>query len=583
MLRSRRGSVAVITGLVLASLIGAAALVVDLGLAFARRQSLQSATDMAALSAGWNLPATTATAVTTSATQGLSTNNFPGSAISGYPTIGLYTANPAVAPAARYVAGAKWACGGLASNALLLSSTTTSPVELGRVITTITSLSSTVSATVTRNVDAAFTVGSGLVSVSQASVMNAVLGQLLGVNLSLTAVDYNNLLNANVNGLAFSNALASQLGVTAGTYDGILSSSATVGQVLAAEATVLNTQGSGATAAVTSLDKIKQAISLAAAPTFSVGQLIAFGAWGGQTVGSTAAPAAVFGSLRVYDLLSLAAQAANGQHAITINQTGISIPGLATMSLSVTVIEPPEPAYYVFGPPCTVAHTAQIRAQLNLQMLQLLSITGIVSNAVVTLPVYVEVASGTATLVGVGCPTAAPGTITASIDAQSSAGLVDIGMVTSNAMNNFSSEPTVSPATLVNVAGILTVTGSSQAQLLPGNQTLTFSFPAPQLQTSSQEQSMSSTGSSSTPVGSTLNSGLTGTSLTITVLGLPVSGLLRPTIVNALQPILSSVLGGTTPVIDGILQALLGALGLSVGNVTVWVGGARCGPPVLVH
>ena len=60
-------------------------------------------------------------------------------------------------------------------------------------------------------------------------IENALLGALLGTHLSLSAMDYNALASANVDALDFSSALATQLHLTAGTYDSVLQSSATVG------------------------------------------------------------------------------------------------------------------------------------------------------------------------------------------------------------------------------------------------------------------------------------------------------------------------------------------------------------------
>jgi uncharacterized membrane protein len=593
-LHDRRGQVAIITALVLVVFVGLAALVVEVGLAYSRRTSLQAATDMAVLDGAWQLPVTTnsgftgenastATSVTSATTAGLAANGYSGAAVTGWPTVGRYTPNPATVPASRYVANASLTntvgtntCASM--NAVQLESRTISPLYFGRSISNASALSPQVLATATRNVDAAFRVGSGLVSVGQTGVANAVLTSLLGSTVTLTAVDYQNLLNANVNALAFANALASQINLTAGTYSGLLQSEASVGNIIAAELAVLESQGSVASAAVTSLEKLQAQVSASGAVQLSVGQLLDFGTWDGQQIGSsTAPPAAVFGTLNAYDLITFAAQAANGSDALSINQTGISIPGVATLSVALSAIEPPKPSYYSFGTPCTVAHTAQVRLQLQLSVG--ISVLGL-GLVTLNLPVYVEIANGTATLLNISCPTSAPGTTIATINAQSGVGLVEVGTVTPAAMNDFTSEPTVTATNLISlVGGLVSAAGSATVPIAAASSTMQFSFASPSSQTSTQTQEMSST-SALTTIGPSLLSGLSA-SLTVNLLGIPIVTI-PSWLLSALGAILSPVGTALSP-LDAILQSLLGALGIGVGNVTVFAGGARCGPPVLVQ
>jgi uncharacterized membrane protein len=106
-----------------------------------------------------------------------------------------------------------------------------------------------------------------------------------------------------------------------------------------------------------------------------------------------------------------------------------------------------------------------------------------------------------------------------------------------------------------------------------------FSFASPSSQTSTQTQEMSST-SALTTIGPSLLSGLSA-SLTVNLLGIPIVTI-PSWLLSALGAILSPVGTALSP-LDAILQSLLGALGIGVGNVTVFAGGARCGPPVLVQ
>jgi uncharacterized membrane protein len=128
---------------------------------------------------------------------------------------------------------------------------------------------------------------------------------------------------------------------------------------------------------------------------------------------------ALNGNVSVLSLLSVALQVANGQSAAAA-ATNISLPPLANVGLRVKVIEPPTiaigpPGYYSDGTAKTQAHTGQVRAELNVQVLtaaggdnNLLNIplllrVSLPAGQLINLPVYVEVASGDANLEDVRC------------------------------------------------------------------------------------------------------------------------------------------------------------------------------------
>ncbi|TIX39889.1 MAG: hypothetical protein E5V19_05605, partial [Mesorhizobium sp.] len=84
---------------------------------------------------------------------------------------------------------------------------------------------------------AMFSVGSRLLSVN-GGILNSLLSGLLGTNISLSVMDYNALISADVNVLSFVDALAVQLQLTGVSYSDVLASKATVGQVATALANV---------------------------------------------------------------------------------------------------------------------------------------------------------------------------------------------------------------------------------------------------------------------------------------------------------------------------------------------------------
>ncbi|TIQ64361.1 MAG: hypothetical protein E5X64_41605, partial [Mesorhizobium sp.] len=68
--------------------------------------------------------------------------------------------------------------------------------------------------------------------------LNALLSKLLGGNISLSVMDYNALIAADVNLLSFIDALAVQQQLTGVSYSEVLASKATVGQIATAMADV---------------------------------------------------------------------------------------------------------------------------------------------------------------------------------------------------------------------------------------------------------------------------------------------------------------------------------------------------------
>jgi hypothetical protein len=125
-------------------------------------------------------------------------------------------------------------------------------------------------------------------------------------------------------------------------------------------------------------------------------------------------------------------------------------------------------------------------------------------------------------------------------------------------MKNFTTEPTVSNATIVNDSPVVTVTGSATQSIAQGSNTLPFTFAPPDQQTASQSYMISSIAGRSNAVGASLMSGLVN-NMKITVVGV---GLSTKIVSSALSPLLTT---------------------LSVGNVTVTASGARCSAPILVQ
>src|ERR1700761_7018173 len=198
------GGVASIIGVMMMILgLGLTILVVDAGHLYLAKRRLQSAVDAAALAAAGDPANASALAAK------ILTRN-------GYDTTatvetGQYTADPSIALANRFVAGA------MVLNAVRVTKTIPSPEFFAGVLGMDQTATVAATATAARIPGVAYAAGTGLASLNNGA-LNQMLGALLGTNLSLSLVNYNGLASTNVDALTFLDQLATKVGVTAGTY-----------------------------------------------------------------------------------------------------------------------------------------------------------------------------------------------------------------------------------------------------------------------------------------------------------------------------------------------------------------------------
>lgn len=542
----QRGNFAIMGAALMTLVIGCAALGVDLGTIFADRRRTQSTTDLAAIVAASNL-----TNATNAATATVTANNYPASDLVSV-QLGTYTANSATSPQARFVTPAVGT-----ANAARVTLTTQTPLYFAKFFTGASQYNITTSATATSTQMASFAIGSRLLSVN-GGLLNAMLGGMLGTTLSLSVMDYQSLASANINAFSFLSAVATRVNLTAATYNTVLTSNIKVSDIIAA---MLSAQqaANGASSATTALSSISQAMN-GVTTQMQLGSLIDVGPYGGLSTG-TPPPMGVAVSL--LQLLNATAQVANGTHQIATGLT-ISLPGIASVSLVATVGERAQgSSWLAVDTQGASVHTAQTRILLQIQLLG----TGPVS--VVNLPVYVEIASGTATLNAVSC--GYPDISTSSVTLGVTPGIVNawIGNVTLADMNNFTTEPNPPAATLVNL-GLITVTGRANAYM--GNTTptnVTFNY--------AEIQALTSQTVTTTNFTSSLTSSLLGNlSLNVNIigLGLPIPGL---------GSTVAGILSGATGSVDQLLASVLQTLGVGIGQADVWVTGVRCDGAVLVN
>ena len=537
-----RGNFAMFSAGLMTLMIGCAGLAIDLGTIFADRRKTQSTADLAAIVAAANLsnPVNAATATVTQ-------NNYPASALVKVET-GTYTANSAIAPQARFVTPAV-----AIPNAARVTLTTKTPLYFARYLTGASYFNITTTATATSTEMATFAIGSRLLSVN-GGALNALLGAMLGTTLSLSVMDYNALISAKIDALDFLSALATRVNLTAGTYNDLLNSNVKVGDIIAAALTTQQITN-GANAATTALSTISQAVT-GSSTKISPGTLIDLGPFANLTIGQKPKVGA---SVSVFDLINTVAQIANGSNQIATS-VNLGLPGLANVSVVVTIGERPVGSSWIaMGTQGVSVHTAQTR------ILATINVLGSGSIASINLPVYVEVASGTATLNAVSC--GHPNINTSQVTIGVTPGIVDawIGNVTMADMTNFTTKPNPPPATLVTVLGI-PITGLAHAGM--GNTTPTnvnFSY--------SDIQAGTKKTVTTTNFLTSLTSSLLG-DLTLNIGGIPLPGL---------GALVTGILSAVTSPIDQVLASLLSTLGIGLGQVDVWVLGIRCDGAVLVN
>jgi uncharacterized membrane protein len=218
---------------------------------------------------------------------------------------------------------------------------------------------------------AALTIRSTLASIdgARASLLNAVLGGMLGGSLALDAVAYDGLATSRLQLLAYLDQLALTLGIAAGRYEQVLDTAVPVGTLLQAAATVLTRQGDTAQATLGALDALRLAANVPGAqPLVRLGSLI--------RVQSGTPAAALAVDLQVFQLVEAMVQLANGSNGL-VASVPLGVPGLVNLTASARVIEPPQLSAIgdpglarldPTGPNAIAVRTAQVRTLITVEL-----------------------------------------------------------------------------------------------------------------------------------------------------------------------------------------------------------------------
>jgi uncharacterized membrane protein len=598
-----KGVIAPTTAVVLAVLIGMVGMVTDASVWYAQRRQLQAATDAAALAAA---PfAESATAARAAANNALVANGLdPNSVVVAFATGQFCLEN---AMGARFQTGGCAGAVGEPNNAVRIATGMGTPLFLSRLFTSsaVTERRISTEATAARINQAGIAAGTGLANLN-GGLANAVLSSLTGGSVALTAAQYDGLLRTNVDALTFLDALAARAGVVAGTYGALLDSDVGVGDIIDAQIAALSQQNlvASTAAAIAGLQALRGQI--AGNPRIALGRLFDLGLWRDQQVGEGASPSALHAGLNLMQLTSFSLQLADRNHAATVPSSSIGIPGLASVRVTATAIEPPVRPYFAFGPEGTRVHSAQVRLKLDLNVLNLVPQLGVG----VTVPLYIEAASGDAAIDEISCNGNPDTDALVKVAARGGIANVYIGAPSDDAMNNFSApvaESAITPVRVLNlgIPGILTLADTAaRAHVSIGSTTgaattLTFvqpngpvtqpvpptrqgviGWPAVDGQPASPPVvARATSGSLPTNLVGGLVDTLSVRACTLMVLRVCVAPvqLVGPQVgvlYDVLKPVLASL--------DGVVDGLLRTLGVQLGYVDVAVTGVRCGHPALV-
>ena len=544
LLNDKRGTTTIVFAASAVAMMAMAGLVCDVGNIFSAKRRLQGTTDLAAISAATDLLNANAAAYATAGD-----NAYQGGEVTNV-ELGVYTPNPAIPPASRFQPSASGS-----ANAARVTMTHAQPIFFGQVFALAggnagpvqTNVPITTQALAVNQDVANFAIGSR-VAAFNGGVINALLSATIGGNVSLSAADYTALASTNVDMFGVARALALQEGLVGGTYGQAFSGTVPVEKFLSALVTA-------APNAATPLQQLQQQASLGSA-TIDLSKMVNFGPYANLSL-SDPEPN-VTASASVLSLVQGSAQLGGASHLITLNNISANIPGIASVNGQMTIGEPAQGSTLVaVNATGSTVHTSQLRLLLQV------GLVGAPPASVVTLPLYLEVGYGTAQLSSLSCNALDATSTTASLGV--TPGLLNgwVGTVTTAQLTNYQTEPAPTPGTVVNVPGVLTVTGTANAQVTAPPATVPFSY------TDIQNQVIKT--SSTTDLLASLLTNLTqNTKLQVNGVALP-----------GLQPAILGTLAVAVSPVDQLVNGLLQTLGAGVGQADTSINGARCGAAIL--
>lgn len=540
------GSVSMMMAMSFITLLGAAALAVDVGSLFLQSRKLQGIADLAAISAARDVGRATTAAQATAAENGW------GRPLNVQVALGRYDPDPALAPSARFQTGG--------SNPSAARVTVSGEADLffGRLLLNRETVTLTRRATAARADMASFSIGTRLASL-QGGIANQLLSGLTGSTVSLSVMDYNALAGAKVDLFKYSDLLRLNANLEAASYDKVLGTDISTGKALRILGDLL--QGSGDIQAASAARKL--AVAAGDGKKIKLYALLDLGPYGAQDHVAGGSGAKI--ELAAQDLANALVVLAGEGRQVKLD-LGASVPGVTDVDVWLAIGERPNnsPWLTVDRDGQVVVRTAQTRLYLKAQAL---SVLGLLGAQPITLPVLVEAASGEAKLASMECP-ASLSAQAATLSVRPSVGRIVIGEIDTAKLNNFKQNLTVSRA---KIADLLLVKATAKADVQIGGQSWkTARFTRADIQAETIK-----TVATDDIAKATVSSLLGNLDLDVDILGI---GLGLGPITSAL----SGTLGAIAGPLDGVLNALTGLLGVRLGEADVQLNGLRCRDAALV-
>ena len=527
--RDRRGAVGVVAAVGACLLCLVAAVAIDLGALALHARRLQGAADLSALSAVRDLNRAS------SAAQATAGANLPARDLKVETIVGRYTPDRSLAPDKRFAAVDAGA------NAARVTVSAPAPLFfsqwlLGRQKVVVVRRAT---ATSPQAPKAMFSLGSRLARLN-GGVANQLLSGLTGSDVSLSLMDYRALADVDVNLLAFTDALATRLDVTAGDYDALLATTVDAGVAL----DVLNTLAGGSDGGA--LGELTGAAVGLKAP---LGQLIGFDAQAPEGV-----RAGLDAEVSALDLVVALLEIGGGDRQIALTLDAPA--GVADLKTSLAIGERPDrsPWLTVTGDGSPIVRTAQARLYIRLRTSAKLA-----GLAQVELPLLVELASSEARLNALSCrPEEA-----VEIGVRPGLARAMIGVVDESRLDDFKRPLDPQPATVLSLLGLVALNAKADIEAADAR------FKTVRFDRADIDAKTVKTVASRSFASGLVASLFQRLELTPKVLNLPLD-------LNALTRALGLLLAPIGPALDAALNPVFDLLGLSFGEADLRVHSLSC-------
>lgn len=599
LLPDERGAIAPMIAVLAPSLLVATGLALDVGLYYSGNRELQAATEAAALAAAMYPPQARARA------EGyLTRNGFDASVIKTV-EVGYYCANDTDKAAAN--AGSRFflpnarpvECTGSSRgipNAVRLTTGGNSRQFLSGVLGSASPIPQLAATSSAARVDEAgiattsdvLSLTSGRITATLVRSVNSLLGALLGITLNLSGPDIDALMRHDVDAGKFFDALAKSKCSTC-TYQEIAQGTYSLQDIAFAAA---DATSDPATATV--LRAVGTAGRNYMVP---MSGLFGLGVWKNKLAGESDVRPALRAGLNAYQLIAFAAQAGPG--AIDLSDAvSLVVPG-STVRLAGVYNGPRARPRFAFGPAGTeteVGNSAlRLKLELGLGSINVPLLLGLPLN-LNSVPVLVDVAPSSARITDIYCDGSSEQGVDTRVTVQATSGLVNayIGDAPASVLTKAIIAPSdIRQANIVNLLGIVNVDARAVAGPVLGNSgPLVFGKNAQGTigsPTTPGKSAHMANGSQLGPLLTSLPSSLVAQNgLKVTLLGACIWPLcdaraqeaqVTQQFVASLTTPISGLVGNT---VDPLLDTVLAALGIQLGDTTVWITGARCGVPVLI-